>query len=89
MERGQQLQSSTPNPALGPGSIGAWMERVQAWGAETQAFLGKCSSRASSAFLLVINPGAADRQVRDPDGAVFTIGGTFADVYQVLQVETR
>ena len=86
MEKGQQLQAAIPNPAVLPDAVGSWLEQVEIWKSQTKAFLAPLSPKAASAFMLVINAGTADKQVRRPDGARFGVGGMIADAYQVLQI---
>jgi hypothetical protein len=87
LEKGQKLQSSTPSRLASSDGAPSWIEEVGRWSAETQDFLASRSSRASFAFMHVVNAAMADREVHRSDGTAFYLGGAVADIYQVLQVK--
>ncbi len=87
--KGTQLQMDTPNPRTPQGAkaFQRWQSEVNAWSDQTHDILARNSSKAASAFMLVVNAQVADRMVRSPDGNIFSLGGGWGDTYQLFQLK--
>ena len=89
MERGQELQRTTPRPSHDAAYNAAnweWMTSVGDWGKETKTFLEKYSSRAAASFVLPSETGqtANPQTVYTESGHSFPIEGAQKESYQRL-----
>jgi hypothetical protein len=87
LQRGQELQSSTPDPTLEPQAIPEWLQKVGSWSSETEAFLAVVLQGHPSLSPTLSTLEGPDREVHRSDGSMFRVAGYFGDLDQVLQVK--
>lgn len=88
MNKGKELQLSVPDPATTDWPVhDSWMKSVKAWSSDTNTFLATHSSRASSAFLLLLDTASVTSMVIRPNDSSFQLHGYLREYYQRLVVQ--
>jgi hypothetical protein len=85
MFEGQSIQGETPNPHTG-GDITRWVSLVTEWHIKVAQYLSSISSRAESAFSLIINAEQAGSKVlhQPGDSGGFYVTGHEGNHYRKL-----
>jgi hypothetical protein len=87
MDKGMRIKSCVPDPQITNWQlVKPWMDSVQKWTDETNAFLAGHSSRASSAFMLTTDAGHMDTVVYSA-GRQFALFGDVRECYQRFAVQ--
>ena len=93
MLQGQTIQRGVPEQSRVPGDlknlmvIEEWRNSVEAWSQGTSKLLAQYSTRAASAFSLMVKTGVPAQIVYREGGYSFSIHGSLRESYQRLVIQ--